>query len=366
MKYYSKIKGLSDSRRLPRIDKIRLGAKFEAAGSGKEYPVELPFFLLPESVAIVHGGKIKNIKKRAKELGITRANVLDFIGKNAHRLAEELPVMIPVEETEFSFPQAYIMYGGSIGMKCTGNGEEASERIGKTKEFKTRQCPCDQLKNDQNPRGACTIKARLQVMLPDVSMGGIFQIDIGSINSIIDINSGIDYVRSLISRVSMVPLKLRRIPTETHHDGKKQIHYTCQLTIEGNINAIAQLKEDTKILSHKEVLALDAPDYTDPELDAVDAVYEMPEEIKKMVDELRELAKSKKISAADAKDIALAVENNDEIAIEEIYRDIQAKKLKGSSQEDVTAKLTKEEPPPPEEPETLQSEQGQPQSDSRF
>lgn len=337
---------------MPRLNKIRLGAKVSSGKS--EYPVELPFFLLPDDVAAVHGGKIENPLARAKTLGVKNAAALDFIKDNGHRLAEELPVMIPVEDTDYSFPQSWKLYGGSIGLKCSGDGETASERVGTTNEFKERQCPCPQQRTDQNPKGACTIKAHLSVMLPEVSAGGIYQIDMGSINSIVDINSGIEYIRGLIGRVAMIPLKLRRIPTETHHDGKKQIHWTCQLTFSGNIHAIAEMRENTKILTHTQVLQLEEPDYSDPAEDAVDMQYEQSDEIKAIIDELTALAKAKKVLKSEGKAIAEAIDNNDDDTIKKIYEAVKARNT-GQSQAETAAKLKgkktgEEQPPPVDEP----------------
>lgn len=369
MPFPTKIIGLSDLRRMPRLNKIRLGAKFQN-DKGVEYPAELPFFLLPEEVATVHGGKIKNISNRAKILGVKKQNVLKFVEENQHRLAEELPVMIPVEDVEKSFPQNYTMFGSSAGVKCIGNGETAEERIEGTNNFKEIKCPCKNLKSDENPRGACTIKARLQVMLPEVSAGGVFQIDIGSINSIIDINSGIDYVKAMVGRVAMIPLKLKRIPTETHHGGKKQIHFTCQLTFSGDIKAVVALKEEGKMLTHKQVLSLEEPEYSNPRLDAVDATYEQPEGIKKKVDELRDLATKKKISKNEIDDLKVAIDLNDEDAIEEIHKRVLSRQKTGSTQDDVATKLTEQN----NKPETSEKKEFQKEinkasnnaSDSRF
>jgi len=87
MKTFTDIKGLTDKVRLTRIDKIRLGAKLQS-GLGKEYPIQFPFFLLPDSVAVVHGGKIENIVERAKFLGVKTKKVLDFISENGHRILQ--------------------------------------------------------------------------------------------------------------------------------------------------------------------------------------------------------------------------------------------------------------------------------------
>ena len=84
-----------------------------------------------------------------------------------------------------------------------------------------------------------------------------------------------------MGRVAMVPVILRRVPTETHHGGKKQTHFTVQLTMTGSLEAIAHMKQNQNIITHREMLLLDAPDDTDPMTHPVDAEYTQPENIKK-------------------------------------------------------------------------------------
>ena len=54
---FTKIKGLSDKRRLPRLGKIRLGVKAISQKSGKEYPKETDYFVCPPEVQAVYGEK---------------------------------------------------------------------------------------------------------------------------------------------------------------------------------------------------------------------------------------------------------------------------------------------------------------------
>jgi len=48
----------------------------------------------------------------------------------------------------------------------------------------------------------------------------------------VDIASGLEYVQCLMGQFAMVPLILKRIPTTTHHQGKKQTHYTLQILLD--------------------------------------------------------------------------------------------------------------------------------------
>ena len=275
----TKIKGLSERRRLPKLGKIRLGFRIKRGNT--EFPAELPFFLLPNEVAKVYGGKVT--AARAEELGVTRKDILKFVEENAWRLAEEIEIMFPINEPEAVFPQAYIWYGSSQGAKCMGDGETAwrdisEPTIGDVKpvaregqpEIKNMfeiECPCKLLKTEANPKGECTQRAHLMVMVPKVNVGGIYQIDIGSYNSIVDINSGIDYTSALLGRFAMVPLILRRVPTVTHHDKKKQVHFTLQVIMNVPIHQVEELRRDNmRILQHSKY-TLPVPEEINPEFD---------------------------------------------------------------------------------------------------
>lgn len=229
---FSKIKDISDRRRLPRLGKIRLGVKMISKKTGKEYPKETDYFVCPEEVRKIYGDQPK-----------------------------ELDVMFPLNEVEAIFPQRYVWYGQSRGVKCIGDGEKAQradiEGMEKAQGYRENiireiECPCDKLGKE------CRRRAHLMVILPKVSLGGIYQIDLGSYHSIIDINSALStdpenvgYVMSLVGRIAMVPLKLKRIAKETHGSGKKEIHWTLQIIFEGSYEFLSQLRENTtKLLSY--------------------------------------------------------------------------------------------------------------------
>ena len=235
----TKIKGLSDRRRLPRLGSIRLGLKVKNQ-NGVEYPKETEYFVVPPEVAEVFGDK-----------------------------PTELEVMLPLNEIDAVFPQAYKHYGSGKGLKCQGDGEIAYYVDPNTKEMVERECPCELLDTNK-----CKQSATLMVMIPKVSVGGIYQIRTSSFNSIVDVNSGLDYVAALLGRFAMIPLTLRRVKTETHHDEKKQNHYTLQIVFDGDIQTINALLSDTqRVLEHPR-FALPAPVDENPELEPVDIVVD--------------------------------------------------------------------------------------------
>jgi len=231
---FTRIEKLSDKRRFPRLGKVRLGVKVKHPTSGKEYPKEVPYFVVPPEVAKVFGEQPK-----------------------------ELEVMLPINSVDAIFPQAYKFYGSSKGLKCIGNGVDAT-RANEQGMFEEQKCPCELLEQKK-----CSKRAHLMFLIPKVNLGGVYQIDIGSYNSIIDINSGLDYIQSIIGRFAMIPLKLKRVPRETHHDGKKQTHYTLQIQFEGNIDLLNNLRaNNTKVLIDSKQNLLPLPIDENPELDA--------------------------------------------------------------------------------------------------
>ena len=284
------VKGISNRRRLPRLAKIRLG--FKVVNGNKEFPAESPFFVLPPEIARFYGFKTKeDALKRATEMQVKRKDVLKFVEINYARLSEELEIMLPVNDMGAVFPQAYTWYGSSRGVKCMGDGEHAMRYDDQQRGTVQIPCPCEKLKGENNPRGECTLRGHLQCLVPKAGLGGVYQIDTGSYNSTVDINSGISYVQALmkdagvatqdedgqiVGRFAMVPLVIRRIPTETHHDNQKQIHYTIQLLPAPSIdiNALNKLRQDTRyIMSHGQV-ALPPAEDINPAMDTGDVIIE--------------------------------------------------------------------------------------------
>ncbi len=244
---FTTIKGVSERRRLPRLGKIRLGVKV-LAQSGQTYPAEVDYFVVPPEVAKVYGTKPK-----------------------------ALDVMFPVQDRGIIFPQALKWYGSGRGLKCVGDGERAMRLNEQTGAMEPRDCPCSWL--DQ---GHCARRAHLMVILPKVNMGGVYQIDMGSYNSIVDLNSGLDYVEALVGRIAMVPLVLTRVPRETFGGGQRRMHYPLQVTLATNdIQWINRLRTETAvILERQAAFVLPAPVDENPAFDDEPAVVpesELPE-----------------------------------------------------------------------------------------
>jgi len=211
------IKGLTDQMVLPRGGKIRLGVMKENA-SGKMYPSETKHFVVPEEVAAIYGDE-----------------------------PTELDVMFPIDDAEAVFSQWYKWYGSDQGLKCKGDGETAMRRYDlvddkdaidepppNETDMVEVQCSCFRLQNKSDTKNCCGPRANLMVILPRINRFECYQLDISSIYSIKNINSMMRILSAQLGRISMIPLKLSRVPQEMTHDGKKRTHYllhlSCHLT----------------------------------------------------------------------------------------------------------------------------------------
>ena len=204
------IKGLTNRRRLPRLGKLRTGIKQQ--GKTTEYPKAVDYFVTPDDE---YGQKIR-----------------DLFGDKP----KEIRIMFPVDDTEIIFPNWYKAYKSSVGLWCKGDGETA-DRVGENGIREEIECPCENLQNKN-----CKQIGNLVFMIPEISIAGVFQIDTSSFNSIIDINSGLDFVRSVRGRLAMEPCVLRISPREVSPDGKKKIVFTMSVAAaEGEGRKLAAL-----------------------------------------------------------------------------------------------------------------------------
>jgi hypothetical protein len=162
-----------------------------------------------------------------------------------------------------------------------------------------QECPCDLL-----DEGKCKQRASLVFMLPNIKIGGVYQIDLSSYHSIVDINSGLDYAMSLLGgRIAMVPFILRRVPRETHNEGKKQIHYTLTLELDIPLEEARRIREGENIYINQkrryEIEESKPEDDINPTFDTKEkgAVIELETEAEKIEKEKREAETEEKAKA---------------------------------------------------------------------
>jgi hypothetical protein len=312
------IKNLSDVRRLPRLGKIALGVKKTTNKEGKPcspFPTEVDYFVCPPAVQKVFGEKPK-----------------------------ELRIMFPVNNDEVFFQQWNKCYGAS-SLKCKGDGERAWAWDDDTGGLKEIPCPCPKLEG-----GECKPIGTLQFLIPEVDGAGIWQITTSSKNSIIDVNSSIDFIRAVAGRIHMIPLILKREPrtmTRTEDNKqKKSTHYTLKLDIaEGftlrQLQAAAQIKAECVLLPPADETKDDllypengfAPDEPEkpvkldkghsstlddlPEGDDDTSTPDQTADIATLIEALEERGKSGKILAEIKKHRGIDLENTNGLTIEE-------------------------------------------------
>jgi len=234
MQTFVEIKGLSKKLFLPRLGKIRLGVKTRNPKTGNEYPTETPYFVVPPEVARVYGEN-----------------------------PTTLDIMFPVNDVGRVFPQALKWYGNGQTLKCIGNGETALRYNNQTNTKEPRSCPCEHLNQEE-----CGPRACLQVMLPKVNMGGVYQIDSGSENSMINVNSYCAFLAALIDRIAMVPLTLSREPKQIQGPKGPQTHYLLHINLNITQEDVKQLlKETPDILKRIQGWEIPPPEEVNPAKD---------------------------------------------------------------------------------------------------
>ena len=265
---YTDILGLSSVLRMPRIGKLHLGVKVPVTKDGKNekcrkanhpsetmcdrcsYPRDLEHFVLGKVISEDIARKFKNMYGDEPK---------------------ELHIYLPTEDRRAFFPQALAAYKGRR-LWCKGDGHGPATRIDfETGRMFSTDCPCENLKTVETPRGICDERAKLMVILPRISMDGIWQLDTGSSNSIININSACEYYRVMMKRLAFVPFLLSRVPTDlqtpTGQIVNKAILY---MRFAGDEKEVAAFREKDAIsrIAAGEIspLALPpAPDDTEPE-----------------------------------------------------------------------------------------------------
>jgi len=199
------IKGVSDVRQIPRIGKIRLGVQKVSGRTGNDYPEAVDYFVC-----------------------VPDQSTPEWAAKAFHEVYGDKPkmldVMFPLNDTEKFFPQWYRRYGKGTGLICMGDGE----KIIKSTEPNNGICNPDNCQ--WYHQKLCRHIGTIQFLLPQVRGLGIWQIDTTSFHSIVNLNSGIDFVKGFTGgRIAWLPLKLSVQPKEVQPDGKKKTAYVMAI-----------------------------------------------------------------------------------------------------------------------------------------
>lgn len=248
------IKNLTEMRRLPRLGHIRLGIKKKSTRTGKEHPAEVDYFILDPKTP--DGKRNTTLKKEFAKLYGDKPRTIR--------------IMFPPAAPEVFFAQWYKRYGKSTLVKCKGDGEVATcalpefaeglTQIGETDQgmIKVR---CDGMECPFYKENQCNRMATLQVILPEISGIGVWQINTSSWNSIVNMNSAVDWLKGLCGRYYMIPIILMRVETEIQYEGKKSKHYILQIDQNISLMDIQRMA-----LKPAEMITLPAPDEEKDEL----------------------------------------------------------------------------------------------------
>ena len=247
------IKNLSEETRMPRLGKIQLGIRVPVLKDGQPVIRDGKPVMRPEKVEYFVLDKLNSGYQK----------IVDLFGPQP----KELRILIPVEDEELWATQYYKMYDMTRGLICRGDGENASRMI----DIKTGSLPnkdtgtvgmkdmvCAGKNCPEYKAKKCGEVMNLRFILPEVPGLGIWQIDTGSINSILNINSCAKMIKAAFGRISMVPLSLTLEPIEVNNPetGKKQKVYVLNLR---STVTLAQLADVAR--EQSKTFLLEAPDW---------------------------------------------------------------------------------------------------------
>lgn len=214
------IRGCTDAPpRFTRAGHIRLGVKTQNA-RGSIYPEKSDHFIAdfesPESTRLFH----------------------EIYGPQPKKIT----IAFAHETTEEIFPQWYMCYGASAGLKCKGDGETAwrADDKGNLSEV---ECPgpgeCDFGRMNR-----CKQQARMMFFIRGLPGFQVFQCNTTSWNSIRNINSGLEMLRVVRGDrpVRGVWVDLYLVPQKAQHDGKQVNIYVLKLDIPTNLDNLKALE----------------------------------------------------------------------------------------------------------------------------
>jgi len=236
----SPIQGLSERERFPRLGKIHLGIRHPEKG----YPMKTDYFVLPKD-SPAYNDLIKLFSEKPKELR----------------------VMIPAEDEEMWASQYLKAYDLTHGLVCKGDGITATRLVDvKTQKWPSKDAtattmidmPCPGTDCQDYKAKKCGEQMNLQVIIPEVPGLGVWQIDTGSKNSIININSCAKIIKMAFGRLTRIPLtlSLESVEVKNPENGKRQTVYV--LNLRANVT-LAELASSAKALDKS--LLLTSPEF---------------------------------------------------------------------------------------------------------
>lgn len=246
------IRNLTERPRMPRLGKIHTGIKVKN-DKGNEYPKAVDHFVCPDEVLAALKDKVPFCDGKC----------------GAAPGPTQLPIMFMTNDEEKAASQWYYSYKATVNRVCKGDGYHADALLDAaalkarggditaplpvdvwakhdSKEVVRFEIDCLGEGFDGAPpcpayaAAKCKRIMMLQFAIPDAPGLGVYQLDTGSINSILNVNGFLEYLRSFTDgRIIGIPLVLKLVSQEVTAEGKKKHVHVLQLTSDFNIGQIA-------------------------------------------------------------------------------------------------------------------------------
>lgn len=277
------IRGITDAARIARAGKIRMGVRVANASGQGDHPKSVDHFVCPPSV-------------------------LEYLTPDKVRYCSgacgeapgpiELPIMFPVDDPERIASQHYRAYKRA-GLVCKGDGYTARGMLvpaaagisidnhpksvdtwaadGTWREFKC-------LGEGYDGEPACPLFAAtngcrkimiLQFLILDVPGIDVWQLDTGSVNAMLNINSTLNVLATIRGGVAGVPMTLHAEPAEVNVNGKRTKITTIRLSYDVTPRSLLAIP---RIAGGPEVAQLEAPDEDREDPSTIDAEARLVED----------------------------------------------------------------------------------------
>jgi recombination directionality factor gp3-like protein len=259
------IVGITGEKRnyFPRLGKIRLGVKRQGQG-GSEFPQDVDYFVIEE------------LPEVQKVYGQTPKEIVVLFPSNSQQ--EIFPMRLEAWRASKTKgpdgkPKSKLWCNSTDGEVATriyvgdkdAQGHAVVMRMPEDErpdpgEIFTMPCPNEECPHYQN--SACKGVARLNVVLPEVSISGIYQIETGSQFGRGNILDMLNWTRNMTGGqfAWKVPFLLTREATNVTHDGKSFVKYMLTLRVIDDEERLRRVQiKIPSWLKAKSLLTIDAP-----------------------------------------------------------------------------------------------------------
>ena len=146
-----------------------------------------------------------------------------------------LDFMLPGDDVEAVFQEAYRRFVGGGGLRCIGSNGVGYDRDFKTGNRVQKACPCEFLDNNQ-----CALTGAFHILIPRVSLGGQFVIYTKSKRSSAMIRMTLKNLQGMYGKVTGLSMSLTRVPVKIKYDKGKNKEYWMLNIVPPTMDVVAQ------------------------------------------------------------------------------------------------------------------------------